>query len=223
MPYDSFIFGAGDLARVLLNYLQREDRAPVGFVVDDAWHKSESFCGLPLVPFSEMKDRFPPDRFFAYTAIGYGKMNLGRKEAILRLREVGYCLPNYIHPSVLNACASIGEGNLFFPGVILDAYTEIGDGNVFYPSVLIAHDCKVGSYNFFAPRSALAGDITVGDRCFFGLNSSVKNGLHIADRCFVGATAFAASDLPAGSVLAAPRSVLLDKDSETIIEKVMKK
>ena len=223
MADKTFIFGAGALAKVLLCYLQQEGKAPEGFVVDDAWCREESFCGLPLVPFSRVRETFPPAEYGAYVAVGYGKMNAGRRDAFLRLRELGYRMPNYLHASVLNACASMGEGNLVFPGVILDAGSEIGDGNVFYPAALLAHDSWIGSFNFFAPRSALAGDITVGDRCFFGLNCSVKNGLRIGDRCLIGAGAYAAANLPEGSVLAAPRSVLLEKDSETIIEKVMKK
>ena len=223
MADKTFIFGASALAKVLLTYLQQEGKAPEGFVVDDAWCREETFCGLPLIPFSRMQERFPADGYGVYVAIGYGKMNAVRRDAFLRLRGLGYAAPNYLHASVLDASHAMGEGNLIFPGVILDAGSEIGDGNVFYPAALIAHDSRIGSFNFFAPRAALAGDITVGNRCFFGLNCSVKNGLTIGDRCLLGAGAFAAADLAEGSVLAAPRSVLLEKDSETIIEKVMKK
>ncbi len=223
MADKTFIFGASALAKVLLAYLRQEGKPPAGFVVDDAWRREETFCGLPLVPFSQMRERFPAGEYGAYVAIGYGKMNAGRRDAFLRLRELGYRMPNYLHASVLNASAAMGEGNLVFPGVILDAGSGLGDGNIFYPAALLAHDSRIGSFNFFAPRSALAGDVTVGDRCFFGLNCSVKNGLRIGDRCLIGAGAYAAADLPEGSVLAAARSVLLEKDSETIIEKVMKK
>ena len=223
MADKTFVFGASALAKVLLSYLKQEGKEPEGFVVDDAWCREETFCDLPLIPFSKMKECFPAGEYGVYVAIGYGKMNAVRRDAFLRLRGMGYGTPNYLHASVLNAAYAMGEGNLVFPGVILDAGSEIGDGNIFYPAALIAHDSRIGSFNFFAPRAALAGDITVGDRCFFGLNCSVKNDLRIGDRCLIGAGAFAAADLPEGSVLAAPRSVLLEKDSETIIEKVMKK
>ena len=219
----TFIFGAGDLARVLLFYMQQDGFEPEGFVVDDAWCREESFCKLPLIPFSRMEEQFPAENYSTYVAIGYGGMNAGRRDAFRRLRAMDYETPNYIHHSVLNGSNAVGEGNLIFPGVVLDAYTEIGDCNVFYPSVLIAHDCKIGSFNFFAPRSALAGDITVGNRCFFGVNCTVKNGLRISDRCLIGAAAFVTANLEEASVLAAPKSVLLEKNSETIIEKVMKK
>lgn len=223
MDGKTIIFGAGALARVLAFHMRREGREPEAFVVDDAWWKEDTFCGLPLIPFSRMKSCFPPDRYEAFAAVGYSRLNADRRDVFRRLRGLGYRLPNYVHSSVLNACAAMGEGNLVFPGVILDAFSKIGNGNVFYPSVLLAHDSKVGDFCFFAPRAVLAGDIEVGDRCFFGLNCSVKNGIRIGDRCFIGAGAYAASDLAEGSVLAAPRSVLLEKDSETIIEKVMKK
>ncbi len=223
MAEKTFIFGAGALARVLFYYLDQAGQTPRGFVVDDAWCTDESFCGLPQVPFSRIAEHFPPAEYSVYVAVGYGKMNAARKDAFLRLRALGYQTPNFIHSSVLNASIAIGKGNLVFPGVILDAFTEIGDCNVFYPSVMIAHDSRIGSFNFFAPRAALAGDIVVRDRCFFGLNCSVKNGITIADRCLLGAGVFAATDLTEGSVLVPARSVLLNADSDDMIQKVMKK
>ena len=224
MTNKTFIFGAGALAQVLFYHLEKAGCAPDGFVVDDTWYKGEtSICGLPLVPFSSMEKRFPPTKYGAYVAIGYGKMNAGRQDVFYRLRSMGYWLPNYIHPSVINDTAVMGEGNLIFAGTMFDSYSELGDGNMFYPAVMIGHGCKIGNFNFFSGRTALAGDVVVGNRCFFGLNCSVTNGLVIPDRCLIGAGAFASVPLTEGCVLAAPRSVLLEKDSEMVINRVMKK
>ncbi len=222
MANKAFLFGAGSLAKVLLYYLRQEGREPEAFVVDDAYFRESVFCGLQVVPFSRAQDLLPPEEYNVYVAIGYGNMNTGRKNAITRMRSMGYKTPNYVHPSVLNASSAMGIGNLLFPGVVLDAYVEIGDGNILYPSVFVAHDCVIGDFNFFAPRVALAGDITVGNCCFFGLNCSVKNGLKIANDCLIGAGAYAAADLAEGTVLVPPRSVFLNADSKEIIKKVMK-
>jgi len=217
----SFIFGASTLARVLYSYLREEGAAPEAFVLDDAYCNDGQFCGVPILPYSQLSERLPPKEYAAYVAVGYTNMNSVREDVCQRLLSSGYDLPNYLHSSVMNYSAEMGVGNLLFPGIILDTGTHIGNGNIFYPGVMIAHDVKIGDYNFFAPRAALAGEIIVGSRNFFGLNCSVKNGVKISDSCFLGASAYAAHDLTSGSVLVVPHSILLEKGSEEIIKKVM--
>lgn len=221
MYQKTFIFGITALGKILFYHLRNEGHPPDAFVLDDAFCDCSAFSGMPVIPYSQTAKYLPPEDYAAYVAIGYTGMNAARKAVSRRLVSAGYCLPNYIHPSVINYSAEMGMGNLIFPGVILDVDTRIGDGNIFYPGAMISHDVKLGSYNFFAPRAALAGDITAGDRCFFGLNCSVRNNVRIGDCCLLGASAYAAHDLKRGSVLVPSRSVLLEKDSEEMIKKVM--
>lgn len=222
MHKKSFIFGASVLGRLLFFYLNQDKTPPEAFVVDDAYYNCSQFCGVSVIPYSQVRNLFPPEGYTAYVAIGYMSMNAVRQEACQRLLAAGYHLPNYIHPAVMNYNAEMGYGNLLFPGVVLDAYTQLGSGNILYPNAIISHDSKIGNFNFFAPRAALAGDITVGDRNFFGLNCSVKNGVTIGDYCLIGASAYVNSDLKSGSVLSAPKSLLRKEDSEKIIRNVIK-
>lgn len=217
----SFIFGASTLARVLFSYLREEGAAPEAFVLDDAYCNGGQFCGVPVVPYSQLSELLPPKEYAAYVAVGYTSMNSVREDVCKRLLSSGYDLPNYIHPSVINYSAEMGAGNLLFPGIILDIATRLGNGNIFYPGVMIAHDVKIGDYNFFAPRAALAGEIIVGSRNFFGLNCSVKNGVKISDCCLLGASSYTNRDLEAGSALAAPQSILLETNSTETINKVI--
>lgn len=44
------------------------------------------FCGLPLVAFDEVAQRFPPESHAMFVALAYAKLNGVRKENILPLR-----------------------------------------------------------------------------------------------------------------------------------------
>lgn len=211
------IFGCSALARRLFHYLKNEGYTTTAFVVDDNYCDKGQYCGIPLVPYSQMEELFPGTEHETYVAIGYTDMNAGRKKVMERLLTLGYTLPNYVHRSVICDGVTMGVGNLLFPGAVLDMDVQIGDGNIFFPGALISHDTQVGSYNFFAPRAALAGDIIVGNQNFFGINCSVKNRVRIGDHCLIGAAAYAAGDLKDGSVLVPPRSTLLEKDSRDVI------
>lgn len=223
MVKKKLIFGCSALARRLF-YSFKIEREPISaFVADDNYCDKGHFCGIPLVQYSKMEESFPAAEYEAYIAIGYSDMNAGRKKVMERLSALGYSLPNYIHPSAICTAVIMGVGNLIFAGSVLDMDVQIGDGNILFPGVMISHDTKIGSYNFFAPRATLAGDITIGKQNFFGLNCSVKNGVEIGDRCLIGASAYTTHDLKDGSVLAAPKSTLLERNSIDIIKSVVKK
>src|ERR1700694_3348083 len=59
---DIVLFGAGQIAQVAKVYVDAHgpDRV-VGFTVDAEYLKSDSFHGLPLVPWERLEDFFPPD------------------------------------------------------------------------------------------------------------------------------------------------------------------
>lgn len=218
---EKLIFGCSAMARRLFYNLKIEGYTTVAFIVDDNYWQQDQFCGLPLVPYSKMEKLFPPTEYEIFVTIGYTDMNSHRKQAIERMLELGYSLPNYIHPSVICDGVTFGVGNLLFPGSILDMDIQIGDGNIFIQGGFIAHDSKIGNYNFISGRVAIAGDVTVGNQNFLGLNCTVKNGVKIGDCCLVGASAYVTKDLKDGAVLIPSKSVLVRADSRDLISWVM--
>lgn len=55
------IFGAGDIAQLAHYYFSTDSaHEVVAFSVDAAHIDQDNFCGLPVVPFEEVTDAFPP-------------------------------------------------------------------------------------------------------------------------------------------------------------------
>ena len=48
---------------------------PVAFSVHAKYIEQDEFEGLPLVSFENLQDKYPPDKYEAFVAVGYTKMS----------------------------------------------------------------------------------------------------------------------------------------------------
>lgn len=185
----TIIYGNGAIARLLFSYARRSmDIA--GFTVDDVCiaENTQSFLGLPLVPFSGVEKRFEPDAHAMIIAVGFVEMNALRARKYMEAGEKGYRFASYVHESVLMHDEVVIEENC----VILDHVSihpgcRIGRGTFVSSNVNIGHDCRVGEANWINSGVAIAGGCEIGAGCFFGVNSSTGHGLHIGARNFIAA------------------------------------
>ena len=76
MDIKLLIYGNGSMAKVLYSYI-RHSAAVCGFTVDDKCiaDNSGTFCGLPLVPFSNVQNIFHPDQCNMIISVGFVEMN----------------------------------------------------------------------------------------------------------------------------------------------------
>ena len=79
------IFGAGDIARLAHFYFSTDsDHTVVAFTVDATYRTSETFQGLPLVPFDQVALIYPPSDYKMFVAMSYAKMNQVRADEVQR-------------------------------------------------------------------------------------------------------------------------------------------
>ena len=73
---DIVIFGAQEFAEIAHYYFTHDsDRRVVAFTVDGDYMDAPLFEGLPVVPFEEVAERYPPSRNGMFVAIGYERVN----------------------------------------------------------------------------------------------------------------------------------------------------
>src|SRR6185369_11286362 len=91
------IFGAGDIARLAWHYFTHDSPHSVAaFTVDGAFRSADTFLDRPLVDFSEVGRRFPPDRYEMFVAMSYARMNHARAEKYQEAKGLGYRLATYV-------------------------------------------------------------------------------------------------------------------------------
>lgn len=204
------IFGVTDLAEILYMNLIYQGITIAAFTVNKEYIRDPMHLGIPVVPFDNLEEDYPPDNYAIYLCVGYREMNTSREKFYYLIKEKGYEIHNYIHPNAIIMTKDIGEGNIIMEGVKIGAFTTLGNCNICYPNALIAHHSKVGSFNFFAISTSIAGNVKIGNKCFFGNNSYTKDGVQIMDSVLVGAGAYVDKDIKEDSVLTSAKSYILE-------------
>src|SRR5689334_1441096 len=91
------IFGAGDIARLAHYYFTTDSpHEVVGFVVDRAYRKDDTFLGLPLSDAEDAVTRYPPSEYAMFVALSYAKMNGVRAGKYDAMKAAGYHLESYV-------------------------------------------------------------------------------------------------------------------------------
>ena len=204
---DVVIFGVGKTADVVSYFFEHEsDFNVVGFTVTSDYLEADSFKGLPVVPFEEITERYPPSRFLIFIAMGYAGLNHYRAQIYTQAKSLGYSFASYTHPrSGIPKDMPVGDNCFIMNDVHIHPFVTLGDNNFVWSGVIICHHTVIGSHCWFTSGTNIAGNNVIGSFCFFAINSTLTDGLEIGDRCLLGANTLVSSNLEAGSVvIAAP-------------------
>ncbi len=200
------LFGTGKIAEVLLEcFRHHSDREVVAVTVDREYVTGDSWEGLPLVAFDEVVERFPPDRFEMFVALGYQDLNGLRAKKVSEARQLGYALPSYVHPqSGLPVDCVYGENCFIMNQVLVHPRVTLGDNVFVWSGAMIGHHSTIGDNCWLTSCANISGVVSVGKNCFFAVNSTVGHGVTIGDDCFLGANSLVTKCAEAGQVFVVP-------------------
>jgi sugar O-acyltransferase (sialic acid O-acetyltransferase NeuD family) len=198
------IFGAGEYAEVV-NYYFRHDqeRKVAGFVVDDEFVQSATFCERPVVPFSQVAAAFPPADFDAFVAIGYTRLNRVRIEKAAAMEKLGYSLISFQHSRAIVWQGFSLQPNCFIlEHNTLQPFTRVGRDVVLWSGNHVGHHSIIGNGCFITSHVVIAGGVQIGDETFVGINSTVRDHVKVGARNVIGAGSIILSDTDDESVFA---------------------
>lgn len=95
----------------------------------------------------------------------------------------------------ISPSASVGEGSILAPGVVLTADVELGAHVLVNVGASVSHSSRVGDFATLSPGVRIGGDCVIGAGVFLGIGASVAHGVRIADGVVVGAGAVVVHDL----------------------------
>ncbi len=203
------IFGAGDIAQLAHYYFSRDTDATVAaFTVDRAYISSDEFCGLPVVPFEEIAERYPRENYDMFIALSYSKLNQVRKEKYLAAKALGYRLASYVssRATVLNDGKN-GENCFILEDNTVQPFVTIGNNVTLWSGNHIGHHSTVHDHCFIASHVVISGGVEIGESCFIGVNATVRDHVKIGEKCVIGAGTLILED-------AAPEGVYIGPASE---------
>lgn len=180
------IYGTGEFAQLMWYFFTNEsDYNVAGFCVDQKYLKVNELCGLPVYAFEQVTERFPPEDFNMFVAIGYSVMRL-RSVMYGKALQQGYDLVNFISPkAIVRDDLVIGSNNAIFSSCDLEPAVRIGENNIFWTRCILGHGVVIGNHNYFSGGVGLGGRCIIGDYCFMGNAALMVNDISIADETFL--------------------------------------
>jgi len=211
------IFGEGNIQEVALFYLQRDEKYDVvGFTADMEYIKSNTYLGLPIVPFGEIETIFSPMEYKMFIPLGYKRNNHLRAEKYYAAKSKGYEFITYISPKATYYGTPVGENSFILENSIIQPFSKIGNDTILWSGSHIGHHTKIGNHCFIAPCAAVSGVAQVEDYTFIGINATIINGIKIAKDNLIGAGAVITKDTKEKEVYVPNKSILLTKKSDEI-------
>jgi sugar O-acyltransferase (sialic acid O-acetyltransferase NeuD family) len=212
------LFGNGAVASTLHYHLTRETEYRVAaFTVDRPFVHDNTFCGLPVVPWDEIVDRYPPSDFEMMIAIGFVQATQLRAQRYFEAKHKGYRLASYVSPkATLWDGFELGENCRIGANVMVQPYVRIGDNVSIGTGSLIGHHSVVDSHCHLSASVQIAGYVTVSAHCYIGINATIRNKVKIGPSCIIGAGAVILDDTVEKGVYMARAADLLPITSDKL-------
>ena len=209
------IFGSAEIASISKYYFENDsDFCVAAFTVDDAYVDSDSYEGLPLIPFSEVNGRFPPEEYMMHVALSYSKLNQLRQEKYEQAKAAGYQLASYVcSKSVTWPDLNHGDNCFILENQTVQPTVSIGNNVMIWSGNHLGHGSVIGDHTYISSHVVISGHCNIGERCFFGVNATVKDFTNIGNGCFIAMSASITKDMPEGSVaLGSPAELYESED-----------
>jgi len=198
------VFGTGEIAELADFYFTHDSEFEVvGFTVDGAYVKEAEFRGRPVLPFEQIGEKFPPERFGIFVAVSYAKLNAVRAEKVAAARAKGYRVVSYLSSRATvfpgfepRENCLILEDNTIQPFVSIGANVTLWSGNH------IGHHSIIEDDVFLASQVVVSGGVRIGQGSFVGVNVTIRDHVSIGKKCVLGAGALVLEDQPDFSVVA---------------------
>jgi len=210
------IFGTGEIGMLARFYFDHDsDYEVVGFTADDEFVSVDSIEDIPLVPFSKVREQFPPSKFAMHVALSYKKLNQVRAEKYFAVKSLGYELPSYVcSKSVYWDDLSIGDNCFILENQTIQPTVKIGNNVMIWSGNHIGHGAIIGDHCYISSHVVIAGHAVIGERSFLGVNSAIKDFVSIGPDTFVTMNVAVTKNTEAGSVVLAKSGRVYKAESE---------
>lgn len=183
------IFGISDLATQVSFYFQNDSNYEiVAYTVDAKFNKEGRFLGLPVIDFEEIEEKYPPESYGMFIAIGYTQLNKLRAVKYEEAKLKGYELVSYISTSsTFWENTIIGENCFIFDNCILQPFLKIGNNVIVWSGAFLGHNSFIDDHCFIAAKVVISGYVNIKSFCFIGVNSTIRDHITIEKECILGA------------------------------------
>ena len=214
------IFGTGEIAGLAHYYFKHDsDYEVVVFTADDDFVNSNTFNDLPLVPFTKIAEKYPPDKYDAHVALSYNKLNQIRADKYYAMKEKGYRLVSYVCSKSFDwPDLSIGDNCFILENQTIQPTVRIGNNVMIWSGNHLGHGCEIKDHTYLSSHICISGHTVIGEKCFVGVNSTFKDFITIGDRVFIAMDASVTKDIPDDAVVVGSPGTVFKADDPVSIK-----
>lgn len=166
-----------------------------GFAVDAAYITSTHYEGLPLVPFEQLQQYFPPSDYRFLVPMGFSQLNGVRMARYKQAKAWGYIMASYVssRASVWPDLV-VGDNVLIYEHAIVQPFARVGSNCIIRSGAHVSHHCQIADHVFVSAGVTMASACQIGEQAILGVGSVLRDGVQVAPRSFVGAGAVVVSN-----------------------------
>ena len=211
------IFGTGSFAELVHYYLSHDGRYEVvAFCAHRDLISAPEWHGVPVIPFEDVANLYPPADHQMFIAVGYRKVNRIRAGLYHDAKARGYTLLTYVSPRCTNMATSIGDNCFVFEDNTLQPFVTIGNNVVLWSGNHIGHHSTIGDHCYITSQVVVSGHCRVEPYCFIGVNATLRDSITIAESCIIGAGALIMKSTTPKQVYLGERTRPFAKNSDEI-------
>lgn len=185
------VVGIGEIAEMAHDYFSYDsDYEVVAFAAEKDYLTKKNVKevdGLPVLSIEDMPKKYPADKYLAFVAISYSKLNHDRNRVYTKVKSLGYTMASYVSSKAfIGRNVEIGDNCFILENNVLQRNVKIGDNVTLWSGNHIGHRSVIADNVFLSSQVVLAGFCHIGKFCFLGVNSCVGDTVTIADNCFIG-------------------------------------
>jgi sugar O-acyltransferase (sialic acid O-acetyltransferase NeuD family) len=214
-PRKLVIVGDSAIAEIAYEYFTHDSPYDVvAFTVDDAYLTRDTLFDLPVVPFGNVSELYPPTEHSIFVAIGYNQLNRLRTRFVRDAKALGYALASYVSSrAFVWRNVTLGEHCFIFENNVVQPFVTIGNNVVLWSGNHIGHHSTIRDNVFFASHVVLSGFCDVGENCFVGVNATIANNVTIAPDGLLGAGCMILRDTEPNRIYGAKMTTPVEKSA----------
>lgn len=181
------IIGTGEIANNAYEYFTCDSEYEVAaFSVNKNYFNYNKFLDLPVVCLEEIEKHYSPDKYYAFVALGNGKLNHQRTILYNYIKLKGYKFASYIssHAFVWDN-VQIGDNCFILQNNVLEPFVKIGDNVTLWSGNNIGHRSIIHDNCFISSQIVISGMCEIGEFSFMGVNSCTAENVKIAENNFI--------------------------------------
>src|SRR5262245_37536426 len=140
-PRNLVIVGDGEFAEIACEYFTHDSPFRVaGFAVERDFLRRDTLFDLPVVPFEDVEQHFPPESHDAFVAVTYTQLNRVRTRLYHAAKAKGYRPASYISSrAFVWRNATVGENCFIFEQNVVQYHAQVGNNVVLWSGNHVGH------------------------------------------------------------------------------------